>query len=209
MGKKVKIHNKTKRTDFELQQASKHLFWEMRYLSERFEFLLRFIGSKREDEMGGIITSIGDSFLIHGRKMVEFLFNESSDLYDDDVVAEDYFSTADMWRDLRPKQSDVIRKTKEQIGKLLAHFTYKVVDNSEGRISWEVSEVYIEIFQTLQLFLKTAPRSLLDENLNLLREDNPNIIVCHPIYPPIAKAPYRIRTVRDKASGFDISEDNG
>jgi hypothetical protein len=207
MAKKLKIDNKTKRTRAELQQASKHLFWGMRYLSEKFEFILRYAKHTNKDDARGIINSITDSFLIHARKMVDFLCNESLNLYDDDVVAEDYFDDPVSWRSLRPNQSDIIRQTKNDINKLLAHFTYELVNYPDGRLTWSVSDVYVEIFQILQIFLREAPPALLDKSLDLLKAENPMIIICHPIYPPIAKAPYQIQCTRDRASNIDVVED--
>ena len=206
MNKRIKIGDKQKRTPTELIEASKHLIWGMRYLSERLEFLLRYINAKNEGEIGGILSSINDSFLIHARKMVEFLYNTSVELYDDDVIAEDYFDSPEVWRSLRLSQNEVLQKTKQDIGKLLAHFTYRVIEYPDGSSDWNISTVYVEIFQALQVFLREVDPSLLDKDADYLRIDNPDIVICYPVFPPKGKAPYQIHCTRDQASGFQIVE---
>jgi hypothetical protein len=205
--KKVKISKKSKRTPDELKDASKHLFWGMRYLSERLEFFLRFKDRRNAGELGGLLNSIHDAFLLHARKMIEFLYNSSDILYDDDLVAEDYFESPEIWRKLRPEQPEVLNRGRQNIGKLLAHLTYHVKNYPTGEVTWETSEIYMGIFFALQTFLDKVDRSLLDEQLDYLRLGNPEIVICYPLFPPAGKA-YRIACTRDKASGIDINAEN-
>ncbi|MHC1781461.1 MAG: hypothetical protein AB9891_01640 [Anaerolineaceae bacterium] len=211
MKKKVPIIKKTKRDSSVLRDASKHLFWNMRYLSERFEFVLRFTNRANEGEIGGMLSAIHDSFLIHARKMIEFLY-KSSDIntlvYDDDLIAEDFFDTPDIWRKIRPLLSDSLIQARSNTGKLLAHFTYKLNEHSSGRITWETSDIYVDIFIAFQKFLSEVDQSFLDEQCDYLRESNPKIVICYPVFPPKGKAPYQIASTRDNASGLKIlSED--
>jgi hypothetical protein len=204
MNKKIVISKKSKRTPDELKEASRHLFWGMRYLSERLEFFTRFSNKGNEGEIGGILNSIHDSFLIHARRMIEFLYNTSDLVYDNDLIAEDYFESPEIWRMLRPALPDVLERERKDVGKLLAHFTYQVKEYPSGRIKWETSDIYVSIFTAFQKFISEVDRSLLCEEVDYLRAGNRNIIICYPIYPPEGKAPYQIACKRDKASGFEI-----
>jgi hypothetical protein len=204
MNKKIALSKKSKRPPDELKEASKHIFWGMRYLSERLEFFSRFSNKSNAGEIGGMLNSIHDSFLIHARKMIEFLYNTSDLVYDNDLIAEDYFDSPETWRMFRPELPDVLVRERKDVGKLLAHFTYEVKDYPSGRIKWETSDIYVGIFNAFQKFLSKVDRSLLYEEIDCLRAENRNIIICYPIYPPEGKAPYQITCRRDKASGLDI-----
>ena len=205
MNKKVAFSNKRRRTQDELREASKHVFWGMRYLSERLELILRYSNKANEGEVSGILNSANDSFLIHGRKMVEFLYNSSKNIFDNDLIAEDFFGIPEKWRDLRPKQSDILRQTKQDVGKLLVHFTYRAIEYSSGRFTWKISDIYVGVFRTLQKFLTVVDPSLLDKKMDYLRIDNPNIVICYPVFPPEGKPPYQIACTHDKASGIEVN----
>jgi hypothetical protein len=207
MNKKIALSKKSRRTPDELKQGSKHIFWGMRYLSERLEFFSRFSNKYNAGEIAGLLNSIHDSFLIHARKMTEFLYNTSNLVYDDDLIADDYFDDPHRWRMLRPAMPNVLEGARKDVGKLLVHFTYQVKAYPTGRIWWETSDVYVAIFAAFQKFLSEADRSLLYEELDYLREENRNIMICYPIYPPKAKPPYQIVCRRDKASGLYIAEE--
>ncbi len=202
--RKVSLVNKTKRNPAELKEASKNLFNNMRYLSERLEFFLRFSNKRNNNELSGMLNSFHDSFLIHSRKMIDFFYNSSQSVYDDDLIAEDFFENPEIWRKLRPVEPEVLKQTKESIGKLLAHLTYRLKENPSGKVTWMTSDIYLGVFNVLQKFLDTVDRNLLDEQIDYLKIDNPNIIICYPVFPPKGKAPYQIASTRDKASGFEI-----
>jgi len=204
MANKVTLSNKTKRTKQELREASKHIFWGMRYLSEKLELFLRFSKMANEKEFNGLLNSIHCSFLIDARKMIEFLYNSVDKLYDNDLIAEDFFENPEIWRELRPKQPDILKQTKQDVGKLLAHFTYQVKKYPLGRKTWKTSDIYVDVFIAFQIFLDTVNNSLLDEQCNYLRRDNPDIIICYPVFPPEGKAPYQIACTRDVVSGLEI-----
>ena len=207
MPAKVPRPAKKKRTQSDLRMASKHLFWGMRYLSERLQFVLRSANSKREDEFQGVLSAIHESFLIHARKMFEFLFETSKGVYEDDVIAQDYFPNPDQWRQIQPAPPPVISQMHGSVGKLLAHFTYSVVEHPEGRVTWKTSDIYVQIFEAFQIFLAEVDSSLLDDRIELLRADNPRIVICRPIYPPEARPPYQIACTRDLASGLELTSD--
>jgi hypothetical protein len=204
MNKKVTLSYKARRTPDELRESSKHVFWGMRFLSERLEFILRFSKKGNYGEMDGILASIHDSFLIYARKMIEFLYNSTKSVYDNDLIAEDFFNTPETWRSLRPLQPDVLKRAREDVGKLLAHFTYRVKEIPSGRITWETSDIYVGVFLALQKFLIEVDPALLDEQFDYLRLDNINIVICYPVFPPEGNAPYQIKSTRDKASGVDF-----
>jgi len=197
--------SKKKRSHTELRAASRHLYWGMRYLSERLQFVLRSANSNREDEFQGVVSAIHESFLVHARKMSEFLFQTSKRVYEDDVIAQDYFPNVNRWKQIQPAPPPAIREMQGNVGKLLAHFTYSVVEHPEGRITWNTSDIYVQIFEALHTFLAEVDASLLDDRIELLRAGNPRIVICRPLYPPEARPPYQIACVRDLASGFELT----
>jgi hypothetical protein len=208
VNKKVIISKKSRRTPDELREASKHIYWDVRYLSQMLEFILRFRDQQNEGDIGGLLFSIHEAFLIHARKTIDFLYNSSDNIYDDDIIAEDYFRTSDTWKRLRPAQPDALRRAKENIGKLLTHFTYRVKEHPSGKVMRETSDIYVGVFMALQKFLSEVDGSLLDEQLDYLRMEKSKIVICYPLFLPEGKAPYQIRTIRDKAAGFEIRSVN-
>lgn len=190
-----------------MREASKHIFWDIRYLSQILEFLLRFSDRQNEGDIGGVLFYIHEAFLIHARKSIEFLYS-SQQIFDEDLIAEDYFNMPETWKRLRPVLPDVLKRAKGDIGKLLAHFTYRVKEYPSGRVTWETSDIYMGVFIALQKFLTEVDCSLIDKQLDYLRMGNPQIAICYPIYPPNGKAPYQIASSRDKAVGFEISSVN-
>jgi hypothetical protein len=205
MPSKIPISSKTKRTPEQLRLSSVRLHNGMRYLSERLELALRFANKTTNSEISGLLASVHDAFLIHSRRMIDFLYCVSNNVYDDDFIAEDYFATPDVWQRQRPSQPGVISRAKEDIGKLIAHFTYESDADAWSRKEWETSNIYVGVFDGLQSFLRAVDPSLIDAELSLLRSDNPEIVICHPVYPPEAKPPYQIRCTRDLASGVEIT----
>ncbi len=208
MDKKVNITEKSKRTPEELRQASNHIFWGMRYISQMLAIVSSYSDQRREDDIGGMLFYIHDAFLIHTRKMIDFFYYSSKQIYDDDFIAEDFFTPPEIWRSLRPEQPSVLIRAKKDIGKLLAHFTYKVIDHPSGSITWKTGDIYKGIFDALQKFLTEVDRSLVDEQLDHLRLGNPGIWICYPIYTPQGKFTYEIGCPNDKAAGFEISSEH-
>ena len=203
MNRKIALSKKSKRTTDELLEASKHLIWNMRYLSERLDLFLYYSNMANNAELSGLLYSIHDSFLIRSRKMIEF-FYPSSRIYDNDLIATDFFPNNDTWKMIRPPQPDILRTTKLNIGGLLAHLTYQTKGHPTGEVTWNTSDIYVGIFNALQNFLNSVDSSLLDKKVDYLSVDNPNIIICYPIFPPKGNAPYQIMSIRDKASGIKM-----
>jgi hypothetical protein len=208
MGKRVKLSNKTKRTKKELVNASKHIYWGMRYLSEKLELFLRFNLRKDKENFSGVVKSIHDAFLIDARRLIDFLFNsQTSNIHDDDVIAEYFFPDPNTWREIRPPLPDLLDKTKEDVNKLQAHYTYKMVHYPDGSITWKTSDVYIDIFNTMQMFLSNVDPSFLFDQFDYLRAENPKIAICKPVYIEEGGKEYlKIACTRDKASGIEIVE---
>jgi hypothetical protein len=177
-------------------------------MSQRLKLLCDFSDKRFEGDIGGMLYSIHNAFLIDSRKMIDFFYNSSDLVFDNDLIADDYFETPKPWRILRPTEPDVLRRAKEDVGKMLAHFTYRVNEYPDGRVSWETSHIYVEVFTVLQKFLAEVDRSLVDEQLDFLRMGNPNIVICYPLYPPEYKAPFQIGCPNDKAAGFEINSQN-
>lgn len=203
---KTKIEKRIKRTNEELKEASKHLIWEIRYLSERHELFLRLGGKELKEENAGLLNSLNDSFLIHSRKLVEFFYSPNL-THPNDIIAEDYFDSPKSWKNIRPPKSETLSKAQKDFNKLLAHLTYASLNYPDGEHVWSISEIYVDIFNSLQIFIEAVDLTLLDDDISYLSIKNPEIIILCPVYPPEGKAPYQIRGVNQKASGFILEHD--
>lgn len=112
------------RSNEELQQASNHLHYEIWMLSS----LAQAIGSGIARE-GWLTNALLESFVIHVRGVMDFLYNDSPQT--DDVVAQDFFPSASNWFQIRPQRSDLLIAAKKRAAKEVAHLTYASPDISE------------------------------------------------------------------------------
>jgi len=97
-----------------------------------------------------IHDAILESFLLHIRILIEFLyFDKSKSKYDDDIVAQDYFDTPTKWHEILGKKSVEFQNTKDDLDKRLAHISLK---RKESDKSWDCRALYQSIASGLKLF---------------------------------------------------------
>lgn len=176
------VPERTKRTPAELKKASKFLYLGMRYASKKLEFFLRSVHTYENDEDLGRVISFHDAFLIDAMKLMVFFYSKPHHVEGDDCIAEDFFSDPEIWRDLIPERSIVLARTYKDVFELLAHYSYQSDGYPSSRFDWNTSDIYVELFNTLQVFLGHVDPALLIEPMYELREDNPQIRICRPIY---------------------------
>jgi hypothetical protein len=127
------------------QEISKHLEYELRMLVHS--------ASKCEQTPAAADSRVYlESFLLHARNLIAFLYDrESSNSTHDDVLAEHFCPDAAAWRAaMRP--SAVLEETKVRAHKYLAHITY----TREVPQGWEVQAIARELSASLEVFLRHA-----------------------------------------------------
>lgn len=144
------------RTEQELQEASDHLHYEIWMLTSLAHGIASGIAGQ-----GPIANALLESFVIHVRGLMNFLYNQSPQ--PDDVVAQDYFSPTDEWewRNIRPALSELLRQAKRRAGKEVAHLTYARLDVTPETKPWPIIQIANEISAVINVFLENVPKSKL------------------------------------------------
>ncbi len=142
------------RKEKELKEASDHLHYEIWMLTS----LAHGIGSGIAGQ-GPIANALLESFVVHVRVLMDFLYNENPK--PDDVIAEDYFETTDEWKRLRPNLSESLKNAKRRAGKEVAHLTYARLDVTPETKPWRFVDISNEIVAVLNIFLENVPKSKL------------------------------------------------
>ncbi|MCK5603499.1 hypothetical protein KAR91_16560 [Candidatus Pacearchaeota archaeon] len=92
-----------------------------------------------------------ESFLVHTRAIIDFLYLDKSK-YDDDIFAADYFSDPDEWNKLRGTKTSLLEETKERANKMIAHISLFRLTVKPEEKGWPVGEIVREIDCLLKLF---------------------------------------------------------
>jgi hypothetical protein len=105
-----------KRSSVELQEASNHLQYEI--------WMLHAVANGMASGLfgpGAITNALVESFAVHVRGLVDCLYSDHP--RPDDVIAEDFFSDAALWLEIRPDPSAGLLRAKKRAGKEIAHLT--------------------------------------------------------------------------------------
>ena len=176
-------------SDTELRKASDHLFYEIWMMNRlatilgegvrvpipertvsytntpRTTVIMRSTGiinssetSNREDDMFRVTNNaIVEAFAIHVRSLLDFFYKVETD---DDVVAEHFFSSPEVWVNARPpKSQDEIRKIKVRVNKEIAHLTY-ARQNVKSKI-WPYKRLQGDLNRAFKIFSDLVPKNLL------------------------------------------------
>ena len=149
-----KKKSRSKRSDEELRKASdflKYEIWMFRSLAEMMASGL----PKESDKDKLLFNAILDSFLIRTRALLSFFYADYP--YEDDAIAEDYFSSSKEWLKIRPVKSDFLEEVHKRISKSVAHISYKRHKKPE----WNCSRIATEIDMAIDKFLSDVPKHLL------------------------------------------------
>jgi hypothetical protein len=106
-----------------------------------------------------INNALLESFAVHARVLLDFLYTDSP-RYDDDVVASDFFTKPEEWGDIRPEKSEKLDNIHHRVGKEVAHLTYTRQLLTEEMKQWNPAELGDEILEICNLFMKSMPQHL-------------------------------------------------
>ena len=141
---KAKTEN---RTVEELKNALESLKYEVWMLWS----LANILASDNQDK-GVIHNALLESFLIHARILIEFLYKNKP--YKDTVRASQYFTSDSPWKSIRPQKTELLKKTEKDAHKQLAHLTYTRL---QGKREWPYIKIANDIKAVLQVFYENLP----------------------------------------------------
>jgi hypothetical protein len=84
---------------------------------------------------GTIATALIESFVVHVRCVLDFLYAPKNRRYDD-VIAQDYFDDVAEWENLRPLMSANLEQARDRAGKEMVHLTYARLDVTPEAKPW-------------------------------------------------------------------------
>lgn len=145
-----------RRSDQDLVEISNHLLYEIQMLFETARALATADrASERDVRMWATHNALLESFIIHARVLLDFLY--SSRRKPDDVIAQDFLDNASAWLQQRPKKSRLLKTSHKRVGKELAHLTYARLAVTPDEKQWQFVDIANEIGGVLKKFLRLVP----------------------------------------------------
>jgi hypothetical protein len=123
-------------TDDDLRKLSEHVLYEIEMLFGAAELLEWHVTRDGFNLPWAIHMAQIESFAIHARTLMDFLFNERSrsprSKAATDGFAADYFKPGD-WRGLCPSRETTLDRVTDQVGQQVAHISYPRASHSAKR----------------------------------------------------------------------------
>jgi hypothetical protein len=128
---------------------SEHLLYEIWMLFKTALFLsqndMQFYNSDIFPRKNAFL----ESFVIHARLIINFLFPNSKSQYNDDVNVDDFIKTDGIWKTKYKEIPDYLKKIQTPINKSTAHLTYYRIDKKQ---KWDISKISKELGIILKEF---------------------------------------------------------
>ncbi len=148
------LSKREKRTPELLQKASDHLHYEIWMLRT----LARALASRKSGQ-GAINNALLESFTIHARILLDFLYADKP--WPDDVIAEDFFDRPERWHVARPPKSEELKTLDRRVGKEIAHLTYARQDVTPETKGWRFIEIAEAVNEAINQFLESVSQESL------------------------------------------------
>ena len=144
-----------KRTKQELINASEHVCYEI--------WMLDQVGRALAYGLTGIEplhNALINSFAIHARNLIDFLYKAKAEVKSDMIIAEHYFSDPEKWKTIRSEKTNDLKHAKIRCDKQVAHLTY----TRQRKENWNFAAIAREIFALISVFLDNIDHGLLGEH---------------------------------------------
>jgi hypothetical protein len=104
----------------------------------------------------GLTNALVESFVIHVRGLIEFLYSDTRKRKDDGIAA-DLVRDAAAWTAVRGKLPDDLAEVKKRADKEIAHITFSRKRLSQQAQDWGIGDVYVSITRVLAQFVPLVP----------------------------------------------------
>lgn len=151
---------KNSRTRQEVIDASEHLCYEIWMLHQLGITLANGLPGK-----GPILNAFINSFAVHVRNLVDFLFDNKGNAKGDAILAEHYFDKPEDWASIRPERSERLKQAKIRCEKQVAHLTF----TRQKKEPWNFIEVIREIHSPLSVFIENVDLALLGTHFSSIK----------------------------------------
>ena len=135
------------RTDDELQRAVVHVNYEI----DMFKALTSHFQKSQKGIPDDTLQNNAyvESFVLHLRNLIDFLYAPRNPKQPDDMRADDFVKDAVEWNKVRPAKTPLLRDAEMRVDKLAAHLTYARVELSK---KWRYPDIYSDLSKVLQRF---------------------------------------------------------
>lgn len=143
----------------ELIEISKHLYYEYSmFIAITEEMITGY-------PPGLINNALLQSFTVHVRNLVDFLYPKDKP-QKDDVIAEHFFYNSEDWLRFRPPITILLKEAKSRTNKEMAHLTYSRLNITPLQKRWAFSNIAINMRDCFDVFIKNVNRDLLHSDWN-------------------------------------------
>jgi len=153
-------------TTSELIEGSKHICYEITMMEQDLQSM-RDIYAAEKTPLKHHINTFLNSFFVHARCIYEFLYEDKSSRFPEDIKASD-FAEEKGWT--KPDLPQELKAWKKEIDKRVVHLTYHRLEIEEIRKRWEVGYIHSELQKGLLEFYRWVPGSRICDALKEEKE---------------------------------------
>jgi hypothetical protein len=108
---------------------------------------------------GSLHNAVLESFTVHARNLLDFLFVESP--REDDVVAADFLDSPEIWPEARGEMPEVLNDVNRRVGKEVVHLTYARLAVTPDQKPWPFLAITDAMQAIMTRFATPVPPSRL------------------------------------------------
>jgi len=143
-----------------LNRLSSHLYYEFWMFGEA----LRLLSYARGQQDTNVAI---ESFGIHARVLVDFLFKPSGS--NTDVLALDFLDDENSWLEFIDDKKEIYEYVRLRTGKEIAHLTTNRLDITPDDKKWDCIDIHKKITELFIEFLKRVPDERIEPKLIEMR----------------------------------------
>jgi hypothetical protein len=140
----------TNLTDEEKKEfLGEHLYYEVK--------MLHFTATKLTEFTRTDIWNTNmalESFLFHGRNLREFFYCGDK-RHQTDARAYEFVKDRKEWKEVRPPETDRIKKVRRRANTELAHLTYKRYSGTPPEKGWRYDEIRRDLLKVVKIFFRS------------------------------------------------------
>ncbi len=138
--------------------CNEHVYYEVWMLFSLSDLLLMPFAAPNPELATVLRNVVVESFGVHLRNLVDFLYPRST-VKTSDVIAADYYPNGSLPHDF-PKISSSLERARRRADKELSHLTTSRISGAPPEKAWEHKELAAEIRKLLLTFVSSAPIKL-------------------------------------------------
>lgn len=103
-------------------------------------------------------NAVLESFLLHARALIDFFYPTRP--RPDDIIAADFFSSADEWESLRAPPDPELEETRTRAHKRLAHLSFERLNATPETREWDVAAIFGKLEAAYEAFKQHASAAI-------------------------------------------------